>query len=158
MTFGAAGLLAALHLPCVLGALGAASGVTGLALWCGHQSAEASKSFGLDDLRMSKLPEPEARHPFSRELNNVAKQVLLSALPNFQEVIAAKTKDAGGAPVDTVFFKDDQQNISVVVCLNGAMCPCKEPQAYQLGKVSDLNGAEKFPGQHELLRILNNSR
>lgn len=151
---GALGLFGALHLPCLVGTIGAAFGVGGVALWCGHQSAEASKDFGLKMPRLDKLPEAESRRSYPNETSMAATQLLLEVQPAFKDVIAAKTKDTGGAPVQTVFFKDDQANINVVVCLNGAMCPCSEPQAYRVGKLSDLSQPEKFPGQHRILEAL----
>lgn len=147
------GALALLHLPCGAGWLFGALGLGGAAaLWCGHQSAESREDFGVSLARLAKVPNEKV--VFDSERNTAAAELLLKVQPQFREVQAAKERDANGAPVQTVFLKDSNERISVVVCLNGALCPCSEPQIYEVGTLSDLQRPERWQGQHEILKVL----
>ena len=148
------GLALGPHALCILGGGAAALGLGGVSfhLWCGEQGTDADSSRGVSIKRLDAVPEKYTQ--FSAERAALAAEALLAAEPRFKEIIAAKSVAVGGAPIQTVFLEDAQKCVSVVFCLNGALCPCSVPQVYELGTKEDVALQEKFPGQMKVLQAL----
>ena len=142
------------HSLCVLGGLSA----LGVAGWGIHSACstphtdEANSSHGVEITRLESLP--ERFNEISKDRSQKAAALLLEVEPRFQAIIDAKVAEAGGTPIEMVFL-DSADGVTVVVCKNGGLCPCSEPQAYLLGQREDIAGqSEKFPGQFRVLQAL----
>lgn len=140
------------HALCVLG-LGGLVGVGGFSIHqlCGHRDSQADSSRGIEIRRLDKVPDDYVKFPELRAA--VACEALIAAEPRFAEVIEAKRIEAEGKSIQIVFIESDDK-VQVVICKEGAMCPCSKPQAYDMGSREDIIGAEKFPGQRNVLNAL----
>jgi hypothetical protein len=151
LAIGAAAI--APHSLCLLGGL-SVLGVTG---WGIHSACstphtdDANSSHGVEITRLESLPQQFTELPKDRSMRAAA--LLLEVEPRFQDIIDAKVAEAGGTPIEMVFL-DSADGVTVVVCKNGGLCPCSEPQAYLLGQREDVVGTEKFPGQFRVLQAL----
>jgi hypothetical protein len=111
------------------------------------------RDIGIPLKRLSDIP--EERTEFSGERAVLAEQRLLSVEPRFREVIERKATESEGEPIKVVFFESgEDKRISVVFCKNGTLCPCSEPELYDVGHMSSLAGTEEFPGQHQIIEAL----
>lgn len=140
------------HTLCVLG-LGGLVGVGGFSIHqlCGHRESAADSSRGISIRRLEKLPEDYVKFPELRAA--VAREALIAAEPRFAEVIEAKRLEAKGKSIQVVFLESDEK-VQVVICKEGALCPCSMPQVYDMGSREDIIGPEKFSGQRNVLRAL----
>jgi hypothetical protein len=130
--------LVAPHTLCLIAGIGAAGGLGwGIHSACSNHS---STSEALADVQVGLplMPEiPDDANRFSAERNSEAKELLLRLEPEFQKIIDVKQAEANGVPVQLVFLKSAEE-VSVVVCVNGEFCPCKEPQIYRLGTEGEM--------------------
>ena len=102
----------------------------------------------------TRLPElPSSFQEFPKSRNEAAARILLQVEPQFQIILDEKIREAKGAPVAIVFL-DANDRVTAVVCKNGSLCPCSEPQAYDLGSRADIALGERFAGQHQVLKAL----
>lgn len=140
------------HALCLLGLTGLA-GVGGYSIHqlCGHRDTEADSSRGIEIRRLEKVPVHYDKFPELRSA--IAREALIQAEPRFAEVIEAKRIEAEGKSIQVVFIESDEK-VQVVICKEGAMCPCSKPQAYDMGSREDIIGPEKFPGQRNVLNAL----
>jgi hypothetical protein len=150
------GVIAAVTLPhaaCALGLLGGSAALAGggvaLFNWCWHSEVTTSIPVPL-----AKLPNlPENYEEFSPAVQAQASEALLAWQPVFYEILEKKGLESPGEPIKTAFLLDkDTQDILVVCCKNGALCPCSKPEAYRVGKMADLEADEAWRGQTEVLK------
>lgn len=140
------------HALCILG-LGGLVGVGGFSVHqlCGHHDRDADSSRGIEIRRLEKVPSDYTQFPELRAA--IAREALIAAEPRFAEIIEAKRAESEGKPIQVVFLESGE-NVHVVVCKEGALCPCSKPQVYDIGTRNDIAGEEKFRGQHAVLRSL----
>jgi hypothetical protein len=160
-----AGTLTVPHAVCFLGGnavvVSIGAGITTLTggylvvNFCGHKELETSTVVPL--LKLPKIPS-QFKH-LAGEAEADATQALLDALPVFHEVIAFKEREAlekeGGItppPILVEFIMDDEGQIIAVFCKGGRFCECSKPEAYLVGRATDLDRPETYPGQHTILR------
>jgi len=123
--------------------------------FCGHKELETSTTIPLQ--KLPKIPS-EFQHLAGESEANATK-ALLEALPVFHEVIAFKEKEAlekeGGStppPILVEFIMDNEDQTIAVFCKGGRFCECSKPEAYVVGRATDLDRPETYPGQHTILR------
>lgn len=146
----AGGITLAPHLLCLAGLGGFGVGTYAVHnWWCAHSSQDLG-------IPLEKLPViPEERIEFSGSGALLAEERLLAAEPRFREILALKQKEAEGEPIKVVFLEDQtDKSVSVVFCKNGGLCPCSEPELYDVGHKSNLANKEEYPGQHAVLEAL----
>jgi hypothetical protein len=150
---GVAAALVGPHALCILGLAGVSTmGALGLSKFCGHGESEADSSHGVELRRVETMPDTFTE--FSEQRNHVAQQVLFESEPRFKEIFDAKQKEAGEEPVKVVFLKLEDDAVHVVLCKNGAFCPCSKPQVYEIGSKFDVLQPEKYKGHHQILKAL----
>lgn len=140
------------HALCALG-LGTLASIGGYSIhqFCGDHDREADSSRGIEIRRLEKVPAHYTK--FSELRSAEAREALIAAEPRFAEIIEAKRIEAEGKVIQVVFIESDDQ-AQVVICKEGAMCPCSKPQIYDVGSREDVIGIEKFPGQRKVLNAL----
>ena len=140
------------HALCVIGLGGLGIGGYSIHQLCWHHESAADSSRGIEIRRLPEIPLEYKK--FSEERAAVAREALIAAEPRFAEVIEAKRLEAAGKPIQVVFIESEENKALVVICKEGAMCPCSKPQAYDMGARDDIIGSEQFPGQRAVLKAL----
>lgn len=126
----AAGLTVAPHVACILGAAGVVGGGYSLYSWCRHGAAEP--------VTLPNLPRlaavPSNYREFRPEESAQAAEILVRNHPEFRSVVAFKQAESPGQKVGLTFLEDRESGVvSVIVCREGALCPCEKPQLFAVG-------------------------
>ncbi len=148
------GLLLGPHALCLLG-IGGGVGLGGFAVhrWCSH----STENLGII---LPKLPEvPAQRIEFSAARAALAKERLWQAEPRLQQVLDKKAEESPGEEIKVVFLEGlPNRELVVVICKDGALCPCSKPESFSLGHRNKLAQEEDFPGQRAIIEALYTGR
>lgn len=148
------GLLLGPHAMCLLGISGGVGiGSVALHRWCSHPDENLG-------ITLPKLPEvPADRIEFSAARSALAKKRLWEAEPRFQKILDKKAKESPGEDIKVVFLEGlPNRELVVVICKDGALCPCSKPESFSLGHRNKLSQEEDFPGQRAIIEALYTGR
>ena len=146
------------HAFCILAGLGLASlGGYSIQSFCGHAEKPSERSFDIEINRLPTIPRNYKHFPETTSIG--AREILLEAQPKFKEIIAAKQLESPESEIQVTFIETPDLGACVVICKDGALCPCSLPQIYELGKSPSVSvSKELYAGQKKILQALYRDR
>lgn len=144
----AASIAAAPHVACFVGAVGALGGGYSIYSWCKHSAGQPGEVPNLP--RLGAVP-PNYRE-FRPEESAAAAEILVRKHPEFRSVVAFKQAESPGEKVGLTFLEDrDSGLVCVIVCKEGALCPCEKPQLFAVGHRDAARNIEGEPSESQAI-------